>query len=137
MVGAARSVLRKYRAAIHGSNVKWIAAAEVPDGADRALLAAIDLRRVAGDFEELVIISGDRAFSDLARRAKQVGLPVHVVTVPHPDQRTMLSRELAAAADAQTEVRLEPRRETSSPVTAIVAAPSRTHRRVHSQPIAA
>ena len=106
VVGAARGVVHHYRAAIHGPNVRWVVGAQCPDGADRALLAAIDLRRVARDFDELVIVSGDHAFADLARRAKRAGLSVQVVTAEHPDQHSSLSRELAAAADTHTLVRL-------------------------------
>ena len=109
MVGASRRVGRKYRATLTGSNVKWVIGADAPDGADRALLGAIDLYRVARDFDELVIVSGDHAFASLARRAKRFGLSVQVVTTEHQDQRSMLSRELAAAADVHTLVRLRPR----------------------------
>ncbi|WP_447925370.1 NYN domain-containing protein [Georgenia muralis] len=106
VVGAARNVVRKYRAAIHGTNVKWVVGPDSPNGADRALLAAIDLYRVARTFDELVIVSGDHAFVELARRAKALGLSVHVVTAQHPQERTMLSRDLAAVADTRTLVRL-------------------------------
>lgn len=109
VVGASRMVVRKYRAAINGSNVKWVVGADAADAADRALLAAINLRAVARDYNELVIISGDHTFADLARRAKKAGLTVQVVTAEHPDQRTMLSRELAAAANTRTRIRLQPR----------------------------
>lgn len=109
VVGASRGVARKYRMAIQGANVRWVVGADAPDAADRALLAAIDLYRVARDYDELVIVSGDGAFAALARRAKQFGLSVHVVTAEHPDQHTMLSRELAAASDTRTLVRLDRR----------------------------
>jgi hypothetical protein len=110
VVGAARMVVRKYRAAIDGPNVKWVVAADVPDGADRALLAAVDLRRVARNFDELVIVSGDHAFADLARRAKALGLSVHVVTAEqHGWRRSSLSRELSAVADTRSLVRFAPR----------------------------
>lgn len=129
VVGAARAVVRKYRAAICGANVKWVVGADVPDGADHALLAAIDLHRVAKTFDELVIVSGDHAFADLARRAKALGLTVHVVTTERPDQRSTLSRELAAVADTRTLVRLRPRSLTRENVAAIqrVARASRRH----------
>lgn len=137
VVGASRSVVRRYRAAIHGPNIKWVVGADAPDGADRALLDAIDLRRVARDYDELVIVSGDHAFADLARRAKMLGLTVQVVTAQHPEQRSMLSRELAAAADTRTLVRLEartPRHDTSIPMA---TAESRSHTRVCLRPMAA
>lgn len=107
VVGASRGVARKYRSAIHGDNVKWVIGANAPDAADRALLGAIDLRRVARGYDELVIVSGDHAFADLARRAKQAGLSVQVVTAEDVLQpRPMLARELAAAADTHTRVRV-------------------------------
>lgn len=109
VVGASRMVVRKYRAAIHGPNVRWVVGADATDGADRALLTAIDLRRVARDYDELVIVSGDHAFADLARKAKLAGLGVQVVTAEHPQQRSMLSRELAAAADTHTLIRVRAR----------------------------
>ena len=65
--------------------------------------------QVARDYDELVIVSGDHAFADLARRAKTFGLSVQVVTSETPQGRPMLSRELAAAADVHTLVRLKVR----------------------------
>jgi NYN domain len=137
VIGASRSVVRKYRSAIHGPNIKWVVGANAADAADRALLAAIDLRRVAREYDELVIVSGDWRFADLARRARRAGLSVQVVTAEHPEQRSMLSRELAAAADTRTLVRLEartPRHDTAIPMD---TAESRTHSRVCLRPIAA
>lgn len=109
VIGAARSVAAKYSGVIVAPNVKWVIGANAPDGADRALLAAIDLYRVAREYDELVIISGDHAFAPLARRAKKLGLRVHVVTAEHPGQRPSLARELSKAADIRTLVRLFPR----------------------------
>ena len=117
VVGASRRVVRKYRAAVHGTNVKWVVGADAPDGADRALLAAIDLRRVARAYDELVIISGDHAFAGLARQAKQAGLTVQVITAEHPHERSMLSRELAAVADTHTRIRLLPRTPQQAPAS--------------------
>lgn len=137
VVGASRSVARKYRAAIHGSNVKWVVGANAADGADRALLAAIDLRRVAREYDELVIVSGDWRFADLARRAKRAGLSVQVVTAEHPEQRSMLSRGLAAAADTRTLVRLEARTSRHDTPIPMATAGPRTHSRVYPRPVAA
>lgn len=117
VVGASRMVVRKYRSAIHGTNVKWVVGADAPDGADAALLAAIDLRRVAQDYDELVIVSGDHAFADLARRAKAAGLAVQVITAQHPEQRSMLARELSVAAHTHTTIRLHSRTPKLAPVT--------------------
>lgn|GEM_PF-831706 len=137
VVGASRLVVRKYRAAIHGTNVKWVVGADAPDGADRALLAAIDLRRVAFQYDELVIVSGDHAFADLARRAKRADLSVQVVTTEHPEQRSMLSRELAAAADTHTLVRLQPRTPKPDNVTPNSSTARLSSQHVHDLPAAA
>ncbi|SCL25879.1 NYN domain-containing protein [Micromonospora rhizosphaerae] len=137
VVGASRLVVRKYRAAIHGANVKWVVGADAPDGADRALLAAIDLRRVAAEYDELVIISGDHAFADLARQAKWAGLSVQVVTAEHPKQRSVLSRELAAAADTHTLVRLQPRTPKPENVTPNRRTARLSSQHVHDLPAAA
>ena len=116
VIGAARRVVRKYRSVFFGANVKWVVGANAPDGADRALLAAIDLRRVARDYDELVIISGDHAFSELAHRAKTFGLSVHVVTAEQSDQNPMLSRKLAATADIHTLVPIDLHTRAQRPV---------------------
>lgn len=109
VVGASRGVAQRYRTSITGANVRWVTGANAPDGADRALLGAIDLYRVARHYDELVIVSGDHAFADLASRAKTLGLSVHVVTADTPQSRPMLSRKLAAAANVHTLVRLKAR----------------------------
>jgi hypothetical protein len=109
VIGAARAVTAKYSGVIGEPNVRWVVGANAPDGADRALLTAIDVHRVARDYDELVIASGDHAFAPLARRAKKLGLRVHVVTVEQPGQRTALARELAGIADIRSLVRLFPR----------------------------
>ncbi|MBC9225863.1 NYN domain-containing protein [Aeromicrobium sp. zg-636] len=105
VVGANRHVARKLATSIAGSNVRWVVGAVEPDGADRALLAAINLHHVAKKYDELVIMSGDHAFSELARRAKALGLRVHVVTSISDGRGRSLSRELAAVADRRTTVR--------------------------------
>lgn len=137
VVGAARSVVRKYRTAINDPNVKWVVGADAPDGADRALMAAINLHRVARDYDELVIVSGDHAFAALARDAKKSGLSVHVITTQHPEQRSMLSRELSRAADTRTLVRLTPRPRVSGAEYPITSTLGRPHRVAHLQPVAA
>ncbi|WP_141013067.1 NYN domain-containing protein [Nocardioides sambongensis] len=109
VVGASRGVAERYRTTITGANVRWVTGANAPDGADRALLGAVDLHQVARHYDELVIVSGDHAFADLAHRAKAFGLSVQVVTAETPERRSMLSRELAAAADVHTLVRLKVR----------------------------
>lgn len=57
------------------------------------------------------LVSGDHVFADLARRAKAAGLSVQVITAEYAVQlRPMLARELAAAADTHTRVRVAPPR---------------------------
>lgn len=137
LVGAARTVARRYRPAIHAPNTRWVVAADMKDGADRALLAAVDLRRTARDFDELVICSGDGyAFTDIAVQAKRAGLSVQVVTTQNPTgDRPSLSRRLAAAADTHTLVRLRARTQSILNPTADAAAHGL--RRASLQPVAA
>lgn len=128
VVGASRGVARKYRDVIGAHNVKWVLGADAPDGADGALLAAIDLNQVSRRYDELVIFSGDHAFAGLARAAKAAGLAVHVITTEHPEQRTMLSRELSAIADTKTLVRLTPHKACAE-IVSLPGHPSRLHGR--------
>ena len=106
VVGAARSVARRYQHVVRGERIRWVVGADAPDGADRALLAAVDLHRVAKLYDELVIVSGDHCFVPLARRAQAHGLAVRVVTVENgcSNARRTLSRALAATADTCTRV---------------------------------
>lgn len=131
VIGAARAVAAMYLGVIDQSNVKWVVGANAPDGADRALLAAINIYRVARDYDELVIISGDHAFVPMARRAKRLGLRVHVVTAEHPEQRSALARELAEAADIRTLVRLFPR-SANELISTPISADGLMQRRVQS-----
>jgi len=59
------------------------------DGADRALVATLDLDHAATRFSELCIVSGDHAFTGFARQARQCGLAVRVVA-PHAGLSTTL-----------------------------------------------
>lgn len=137
VIGAARRIVRRYRPAIQGDNVRWVVGADAPDGADRALLAAVDLHRVARDFDELVVASGDHAFTSLALRARRMGLSVQVITVEHPEQRTMLARELSAAAHTHTKIRLSPRTQSSAKASPIHVLKTRPHRSAHLALVAA
>lgn len=102
VVGGNRYVTNKLWTTIAGANIKWVVGANGPDGADRALLAAINLRQVAKHYNELVIMSGDHSFAEQALRAKRLGLPVHVVTTQRSSGDSSLSHRLAAAADINT-----------------------------------
>lgn len=59
------------------------------DGADQALIDAIDASHAAGRYDELVIVSGDHAFCEVAHEARKVGLTVRVVA-PHAGMSTAL-----------------------------------------------
>ena len=90
-VAADRSRVFEVRTAFPGAEVRF---GTGPDGADRALLDAIDVQLLARRFDTLVIGSGDHLFWDLAYRARSVGLKVVVVSRPKG-----LSRLLASQAD--------------------------------------
>lgn len=104
LVGGNRHTARKLSTTIAGPNIGWAVGAMGPDGADRALLAAINLFQIAKNHHELVIMSGDHAFADLARHAANHGLNVRVVATSHLECRSSLSRELKRAADTHTTI---------------------------------
>lgn len=64
------------------------------DGADRALLGAVEHELVAERYDRLVIVSGDHLFTGLAVAARSAGCRVQVVSHPRS-----CARSLAAAAD--------------------------------------
>lgn len=99
VIGASFSVARQYRSCITNHNVRWVLGGRERDAADRALLADVDRRRLARDFEELVVVSGDHAFAGLASEAASAGLRVVVIVPQRQLGRSVLARELAAAAD--------------------------------------
>lgn len=59
------------------------------DGADNALIDAIDAIHVAGRYSELCIVSGDHAFGEIAHQARAAGLSIRVVA-PHRGLSTAL-----------------------------------------------
>jgi len=71
------------------------------DGADLALLEAIDLDHYARRFGRLVIASGDHAFTPLAQDARRRGMTVHQVI-----GRGIPSRALMAACPTRTWLKL-------------------------------
>lgn len=100
VVGGNRHTAKKLSATIAGHNITWVVGAMGADGADRALLAAANLFQIVKNHDELVIMSGDHAFADLAGRATKRGLRVQVVAARHDELQTSLSRNLKHAADA-------------------------------------
>lgn len=59
------------------------------DGADMALIEALDLGRAIERYDELVIVSGDHLFCEVAHPARKAGLPVRIVA-PHAGLSTAL-----------------------------------------------
>lgn len=51
-----------------------------PDGADRALTDAIDIRHAATRYNAIIIASGDHHFCEIARQARGLGMAVWQVT---------------------------------------------------------
>jgi hypothetical protein len=112
VIGGNRYVAKKFSTTIGGDNIKWVVGAGGPDGADRALLAATKVHQIAKRYDDLIIMSGDHAFTELAVLARRLGLRIHVVTTKRRNGRPSLSRQLAAAADLNTTVlfgRADPR----------------------------
>ncbi|WP_181125544.1 MULTISPECIES: NYN domain-containing protein [unclassified Rathayibacter] len=72
------------------------------DGADFALIDAVELERYSVRFDRLVIASGDHAFAPLARRARKLGMRVHQVI-----GRGLPSRELFAACPTHSRLRFD------------------------------
>jgi hypothetical protein len=64
------------------------------DGADRALLVAIDVAFIAAHYDRVVIASGDHCFAGLAWSLRREGLDVRVVT----QTERSLARALREAA---------------------------------------
>lgn len=56
--------------------VRLIFGEDCPDGADRALVAAVDVRHDAARFQRVVIASGDHHFVPLAREFRRLGTEV-------------------------------------------------------------
>ncbi len=67
------------------------------DGADKALLRAIDGEVIVRRFGELNIVSGDHIFAELAHRSRARGVPVRVVA-----PRNGLATRLRLVADVAT-----------------------------------
>lgn len=61
-----------------------------PDGADQAILAAVDLDHIARRYQRVVIASGDAAFTWVAQALRERGLLVYNVTGTHASQSRRL-----------------------------------------------
>lgn len=107
VIGASRYVIRSHRWLFDQiPHAHIVIGADTTDGADQALLSAINIHHVARNFDELVIGSGDHAFAPLAHKARQLGLAVQTVTTETPNGYPLLSRALASQATTRTRIRL-------------------------------
>lgn len=107
VVGSPRSAMRRLRRLGDEARMKWVVAADRPDAVVHALSAATDLWASAREYDELVIVSGNGAFTELASRAARFGIPVRVVTTRTPVQPVTLSRDLATVATTRTVLDLQ------------------------------
>jgi hypothetical protein len=73
------------------------------DGADHALIDAVDPQHVAERFHSVVIASGDHIFADLAWRLRDLGLLVCNVTAGG----ARAARSLARACQCHTRLRID------------------------------
>jgi len=62
------------------AQVRVVIGADVPDGADLALLDAVDAQSQAARFARVVVGSGDHAFAPLAQEFVVAGCPADMVT---------------------------------------------------------
>lgn len=108
VIGANRKVAKKYSPVICAPNIKWVLGHTGHDGADEALLAVINPRMIAKHHDELVIMSGDHAFTDVVLAARRLGIRTHVVSTKSGPNSTALARSLRNAADRRTTLRLYP-----------------------------
>lgn len=99
-VGVSERAARKFRRSLRDEAIKWRIGDNGPDGADHALLDAVNVQRIARRYDRLVIASRDHIFAPLAREARALGMTVRIVT-----GEKNVSRELKAAAWAQTTIR--------------------------------
>lgn len=71
------------------------------DGADNALLDAIDITHYAKRFNTIIIASGDHAFAPLAQKARQLGMRTWMVA-----GRGLPSRALSAHCQFRSQLRV-------------------------------
>ncbi|WP_306901941.1 NYN domain-containing protein [Arthrobacter sp. B1I2] len=120
IVGVAERAARKVRNGMRGENVKWRIGSDGPDGADLALLNAVNVSRISRRYSRLVVASGDHIFAPLAQEARVLGMSVQVVL-----GKGRVSRDLKEAATIQTRIRSssrEAQRRTLAAIRTVHAA---------------
>ena len=76
LASASRSFTKRVRHYLDHAQLKWVLADGSPDAADLALINATNVHQLAKRYDELVILSGDHAFAQLARQARAKGMKV-------------------------------------------------------------
>lgn len=104
VVSAGRTAAHLLRGVFIGKNVKWVIGQTCRNGADRALINAVNVAWAAKNFNEIIIASGDGAFAPLAERAKRASLRIQVVTTDQGGHSS-LARELGTIASVRTRIR--------------------------------
>ncbi|AOY74408.1 hypothetical protein ARZXY2_4909 (plasmid) [Arthrobacter sp. ZXY-2] len=120
IIGVAEQAAKKARTALRGERIKWRIGADGPNGADLALLAAIDVDRISRRYSRLILASGDHIFAPLAQEARSLGMTVQIVS-----GRGLVSRELQKISSIRTNIRstsLEAQRRTLAAIRTVHAA---------------
>ena len=104
MVGVSPRTARWLKA-FNGDRIQARIGHTGPDGADDALLASVYVPDMAERFGRWNIVSGDGAFTGLARQGERRGVRVHLITTGD----TGVAPKLAAAATLHSKIRLSPR----------------------------
>jgi hypothetical protein len=137
IVAASVSVAKKFAAVITGPNVRWAVGSNGPDGADRALLRAINVRRHSKKYAVLYLGSGDHIFSSLVSEAKEFGMKVRIITTERAGEKSPLSHELRATRMPLIRIRTASRDLAHKNRDAIALVASRSHHRDHLDAVAA
>lgn len=137
IVAASVAVAVKFAEVITGPNVRWALGSSGPDGADHALLRAINVRRHSTQYGVLYVGSGDHIFTSLVQEARKFGMKVRVITTERPGLRSPLSRELKATGVPLIRIRTTSRELARRNREAISLVASRSHRRIHVETVAA
>lgn len=137
VIAASVAVAEKFAEVFSGPNVRWAVGSNGPDGADRALLRTINVRRHSTKYGVLYVGSGDHIFAQLVREAQEFGMKVRIVTAQRSGERTPLSRELTATGAPLIRIRTASRDLERKNRDAITLVASRSHRRVHVETAAA
>lgn len=137
IVAASVSVAEKFAGVFTGPNVRWAVGSNGPDGADRALLRAINVRRHSTKYGVLYVGSGDHIFSSLISEARKFGMKVRIITTERAGRKSPLSRELRATGVPQMRIRTASRELARKNRDAIALVASHSHRRIHVDTVAA